>query len=83
MKILIDGDMDRVPERQFSCKRCGCIFLAKEGEYVTDRVIYWVCCPCCKLATARYSVCSCSRDVGVCPALQAVPGTMQGNAARE
>lgn len=35
MEILREGE--KMPSYVFSCKRCGCIWRAKEGEYVEIR----------------------------------------------
>lgn len=53
MEILKEGDLTRLtPKITFECKRCGCIFKADKGEYISGRSFdqsYATCtCPTCK-----------------------------------
>ena len=52
MKILCMGNIDKEEEERFSCKNCGCIWLANKNEYFKISISFYEgmkkCkCPCC------------------------------------
>lgn len=48
MKILVDGDPNRLEHVCFECKHCGCIFEASAREYWLDAGNPVCFCPCCE-----------------------------------
>lgn len=51
MKIIKKGNPSKIGTFEFDCRKCGCIFEAKEGEYVrkvsSDTFFVYCDCPCC------------------------------------
>lgn len=60
MQIIKEGDLNRLKKSiQFTCKKCGCIFVANKDEYQIHFDQYqgdWIeiCCPYCNNRIIHY-----------------------------